>query len=179
LASKRPTAERNLDGYGAPPIPWTRVRERLDQGVTQAPGTGGPGRHTSWLATTGPDGRPHVMPLGTVWIDGAFYFTSGAGTRKAKNLAENRHCVLAVATQEFDLVVEGEAVVVSDEARLQRVVDAYTTQGWQPTVRDGALYAEYSAPSAGPPPWQVYEVTPQTIFALGTAEPYGATRWRF
>jgi len=46
-------------------------------------------------------------------------------------------------------------------------------------VRDGALYADYSAPSAGPPPWDVYEVRPETVFALGTAEPYGATRWRF
>jgi len=46
-------------------------------------------------------------------------------------------------------------------------------------VRDGALYAEFSAPSAGPPPWHVYEVTPTTVFALGTAEPYGATRFRF
>jgi hypothetical protein len=24
----------------------------------------------------------------------------------------------------------------------------------------------------------VYEVTPATVFGLGTAEPYGATRWR-
>jgi len=119
------------------------------------------------------------MPLGVLWIDGAFYFNSGAGTRKAKNLAQNPHCVLAVATHEFDLVVEGEAIKVSDEAKLKRVVEAYRAQGWQPTVRDGALYAEYSAPSAGPPPWDVYEVTPETIFALGTAEPYGATRWRF
>ncbi len=46
-------------------------------------------------------------------------------------------------------------------------------------MRDGALYAEFSAPSAGPPPWDVDEVTPATVFALGTAEPYGATRWRF
>jgi hypothetical protein len=39
--------------------------------------------------------------------------------------------------------------------------------------------AEYSAPSAGPPPWDVYEVTPATVFAVGTVEPYGATRWNF
>jgi hypothetical protein len=119
------------------------------------------------------------MPLGVLWIDGAFYFNSGAGTRKAKNLARNPHCVLTVATNEFDLVVDGDAVKVTDEAKLQHIADEYTRQGWQPTVRDGALYAEYSAPSAGPPPWDVYEVRPATVFALGTAEPYGATRWRF
>ncbi len=32
---------------------------------------------------------------------------------------------------------------------------------------------------AGPPPWDIYEVTPETVFAMGTVEPGGATRWRF
>lgn len=179
LSNKEPVAEKNLDGYGAPLIPWSRVRERLEQGLTQSPGSGGPDRHTSWLATVRPDGTPHVMPLGVLWVDGAFYFTAGPTTRKAKNLAQNPNCVITVATHDFDLVVEGEAVKVSDEARLQRIADVYAASGWQPTVREGAFYAEYSAPSAGPPPWEVYEVTPKTVFALGTAEPYGATRWRF
>jgi Pyridoxamine 5'-phosphate oxidase len=111
MAAKEPVAERNLDGYGAAPVAWARVRDSLE-GLTQAPETGGPDRHTFWLATVRPDGRPHVMPLGVLWVD-------------------------------------------------------------------GALYAEYSAPSAGPPPWEVYEVTPTTVFGLGTAEPFGATRFNF
>jgi nitroimidazol reductase NimA-like FMN-containing flavoprotein (pyridoxamine 5'-phosphate oxidase superfamily) len=175
----QPVAEKNLDGYGAPMIPWSRVRERLEQGFTQVPGSGGPARHTCWLATVRPDGQPHVMPLGALWVDGAVYFTAGPATRKAKNLARNPHCVITVATYEFDLVVEGEAAKVTDDARLQRLAGLFAASGWQPTVRDGAFFAEYSAPSAGPPPWEVYEVTPTTIFALGTAAPYGATRWRF
>jgi len=179
MAVKEPVAERNLDGYGAPPIPWTRVRERLDEGLTQAPGTGGPDRHTCWVATVRPDGRPHVVPVGVLWVDGRFYFNAGATTRKARNLARNPQCAITVATSPFDLVVEGEAVKVTEEAKLQRIAEVYASQGWQATVRDGALYAEYSAPSAGPPPWDLYEVTPATVFALGTAEPYGATRWRF
>ena len=179
MATTEPTAQRNLDGYGAALIPWTRVRERLEQGLTQAPGTGGPDRHTCWLATAGPDGRPHVRPLGVLWIDGIFYFNSGAGAGKAKNLARNPQCVLTIATHDFDLVVEGEAEKVTDDATLRRVVAAYRAHGWEPTLRDGALYAEYSAPSAGPPPWNVYEVRPATVFAFGTAEPYGATRYRF
>ncbi|MGH2541237.1 MAG: pyridoxamine 5'-phosphate oxidase family protein, partial [Ardenticatenaceae bacterium] len=155
------------------------VRQRLEEGLTQSPGSGGPGRYTCWLATVRPDGRPHVMPLGVLWVDDAFYFSAGPTTRKAKNLARNPHCVITVATHDFDLVIEGEATKVSDEAMLQRIADVYASSGWHPTVRDGALYAEYSAPSAGPPPWEVYEVTPTTVFGLGTAEPYGATRWRF
>ena len=179
MTVKEPLSERNLDGYDAPPIAWARVRERLDQGVTQPPGTGGPDRHTYWLATTNPDGSPHVMPLGVFWVDGAFYFNAGPGTRKARNLANDPRCVITVATHPFDLVVEGEAVKVTDDAELRRIADVFAAEGWESTVRGGALYAEFSAPSAGPPPWHVYEVTPTTVFALGTAEPYGATRFRF
>jgi nitroimidazol reductase NimA-like FMN-containing flavoprotein (pyridoxamine 5'-phosphate oxidase superfamily) len=179
MRTKDPTSERNLDGYDAPLIPWGKVRERLDQGVTQPPGTGGPDRHTYWLATTNADGSPHVMPLGVLWIDGSFYFNAGPGTRKARNIANNPRCVVTVATHPFDIVVEGEAVKVTDDAALQRITEVYAAEGWQPTVRDGALYAEFSAPAAGPPPWDVYEVTPKTVFALGTAEPFGATRFRF
>ncbi len=180
-AKRKPKAERNLDGYGAPSIPWSKVAERLEQGMTQGPGSGGPDRHTCWLATVRPDGRPHVMPLGALWVDGAFYFNAGATTRKAQNLAHNSHCVLTIATHDFDLVVEGKAMKVTDPARASRIAEAYRSQGWPATVLDGtaSLTADYSAPSAGPSPWDVYEVTPETVFALGTAEPYGATRWRF
>jgi len=58
--------QRNLDGYGAPPIEWARVSEVLPRRLTQAPGTGGPQRHTPWLATINPDGSPLVMPLGMI-----------------------------------------------------------------------------------------------------------------
>src|SRR5215470_16644346 len=93
-AKREPKAERNLDRSGALPIPWTKVRERLEQGLSQSPGSGGPDRHTCWLATVRPDGRPHVMPLGVLWLDGAFYFNAGAATRKAKNLDHDPHCII-------------------------------------------------------------------------------------
>lgn len=179
MAHLNPASERNLDGYGAPIIEWSRVQQRLDEKVTQAPETGGPDRHTTWLATTNPNGRPHVVPLGVVWADGKAYFTSGPGTRKSKNLAQSPYCTLTVATHPFDIVVEGVAKKVTDDAILQRVAGLFAAEGWAPTVREGGFHHEFSAPSAGPPPWYLYEVTPQTIFALGTAEPYGATRFDF
>ncbi|MGQ0805520.1 MAG: pyridoxamine 5'-phosphate oxidase family protein [Actinomycetota bacterium] len=179
MATKEPVAERNLDGYGAPLIPWSRVRARLDEGFTQASETGGPNRHTAWLATVDADLAPHVVPVGVMWVDGAFYFTTGPKTRKGKNLARNPKCAITVATHPFDLVAAGAAEKVTDNAKLQRIAGVYAARGWAPTVRDGAFYAEFSAPSAGPPPWDLYEVTPATLYALGAAEPFGATRWRF
>ena len=75
MTAKEPLSERNLDGYDAPPIAWARVRERLDQGVTQPPGTGGPDRHTYWLATTIYEVTPTtVFALGTAEPYGATLF---------------------------------------------------------------------------------------------------------
>jgi len=176
---KDPISKKNLDGYGAPIIPWEKVLKRMQEGFTQAPKTGGPGRHTAWLATVHPDGRPHVMPIGVLFVDDAFYFNTGPKTRKARNIARNPSSVMTIATDDFDIVVQGPAKRITDPRRLQRIADAFKQEGWEPTVVKGGLTAKYSAPSAGPPPWNVYEIRPKTIFALGTAEPYGATRWKF
>jgi hypothetical protein len=88
----------NLDGYGTPPIEWQRVRDVLTSEITQGPDAGGPNRHTVWLTTINPDGSPHVTPVGFVQLDGVWYFTSGPGTRKSRNLAADPRCVVSVAT---------------------------------------------------------------------------------
>jgi hypothetical protein len=119
------------------------------------------------------------MPIGVLFVDDAFYFNTGPKTRKARNIARNPGSVITIATDDFDLVIQGPATRIVDTAHLQRIADAFKKQGWEPTVVKGGLTAKYSAPSAGPPPWNVYEVKPETIFALGTADPYGATRWNF
>jgi len=77
--------------------------------------------------------------------------------------------------------VEGKATKVINPALVARIAKMYQAEGWPATVsNDGtSLTAEYSAPSAGPPPYSVYQVTPETVFALGTTEPYGATSFRF
>lgn len=172
-----PTAVHNLDGYGTPAIEWSRVKEALEADLSQAPQSGGPGRHTSWLTTTNPDGSSHVRPLGVITVDGVWYFTSGGGTRKSKNLSRDPRCAVSVATHPFDLVVEGTAERVVDPAELQVAADAYAANGWPASVAGAALTAEFSAPSAGPPPWDLYRVIPRSIYAFGTAEPYGATRF--
>ncbi len=170
--------QRNLDGYGAPTIQWARVKAVLDGQLTQAPGTGGAQRHTTWLTTINPDGSPHVMPLGVARHGGSWYFTSGPATRKPRNLARDARCVVTVATDPFDLVIEGAAQRVTDASELNSVAEAFVRSGWPAEVAGDALTAEYSAPSAGPAPWHVYRVQPSTVFALGTSEPFGATKFQ-
>ncbi len=163
--------QTHLDIYGSEPIPWSRALDQLQDDSV---------RKTTWLATVRPDSRPHVAGVGALWLDGKFYFTSGEGTRKSRNLADNPHCVVSVALPDLDLVVEGTATRVTDGATVQRLAERYAAQGWPASVGEGAtLTAPYSAPSAGPPPWHLYAITPVTAFGVATAEPYGATRWRF
>jgi hypothetical protein len=169
---------RNLDGYGAPTIEWARVSTVLDGQLTQAPGSGGPQRHTAWLTTINPDGSPHVRPVGVIAHHGGWYFTSGSATRKSRNLARDRRSVLSVATDQFDLVLEGAAERISDARELASVAAAFVRSGWPAQVAGDALTAEYSAPSAGPPPWYVYRLTPSTVYAMGTSEPFGATKFQ-
>ena len=170
--------EKNLDIYGDPPIPWSRALDQLEALATKPAAPDAPPK-TFWLSTVRPDGRPHLAGIGALWVDGKFYFTSGPGTRKSRNLAENPNCAISVALGDIDLVVEGRAAKVTDAATLQRIAERYTAQGWPARASDGAITAEYSAPSAGPPPWDLYTVTPITAFGTATAMPYGATRWRF
>jgi PPOX class probable F420-dependent enzyme len=169
------------DLYNSPLLDWSAIEARLRAGLSQAPGTGGPSRHTCWLATINPDGSPHVTGVGALWADGRFWFETGQDTRKGKNLARDPRCTLSVAAQDFDLVVEGEAAVVTDPAVVADLAGRWAAEGWPARVDDSgmALTAEYSAPSAGPPPWHVYRLTPRTATAVGTVDPGGATRWRF
>jgi hypothetical protein len=83
--------------------------------------------------------------------------------------------------KDVDLVVEGDAYKVADPDTVATMASAWARQGWPCRVDESgvALTAEYSAPSAGPPPWSVYRLTPRTATALSTVEPGGATRWRF
>ena len=168
-----PKETKNLDIYGDPPLEWERVTGALnkirDLEVADSAGH-------FWIATTRPDGRPHLVGVGIVWDDGKFYLSTGAGTQKGKNLAHDPRCMVSIAAPGIDIVAEGEAKIIRDEGELQRIAKLYGD--WGPEVRDGAFWHEFSAPSAGPPPWDVYEITPTTFFAVATAEPNGATRWR-
>jgi PPOX class probable F420-dependent enzyme len=175
------SAKNLADIYELPLVDWAGVEARLDRGVTQAPGTGGPDRHTCWLATINPDGSPHVTGIGALWKDGALWFQTGDRTRKGRNLARDPRCTLTVATHEFDLAVEGEARKVTDPATVAAIAERYAADGWPARVDDSgeAITAEYSAPSAGRPPWRVYRLVPHAATALGTVDPGGATRWHF
>lgn len=170
MVDPQPTETTNLDRYGHDPLPWSRVHEALLDPPPVA---------TWFLSTTHPDGRPHVAGVGAGWHDGYVYFTAGAETRKARNLAARPACVFGVSLKGLDLVLEGEAEVVDDPNLVASIVERFRAGGW-PAELDGVqIVGPYSAPSAGPPPWDIYRFRLHTAFGVATEEPFGATRWRF
>ncbi len=172
MTERAPVEVTNLDRYGFPALPWNRPRDLLAAGPPE-PGT------PFFLGTSRPDGRPHAAGIGALWLDGDLYFTSGPETRKARNLAANPACTISVRLEGIDLVLEGEATRVTDRSVLETVAARYREGGWPAEVEGDAFTAPFSAPSAGPPPWHLYHFALQTAFGVATAEPYGATRWRF
>jgi pyridoxine/pyridoxamine 5'-phosphate oxidase len=163
---------QNLDIYGHEPILWSRALQQLEVQTREE------GR-TCWLATAGPDGVPHLAAVGAVWIDDKFYFTSGPRTRKSRNIASNANCAISVSLDDIDIVVEGPVHKVTDAATLERVANVYASIGWPARASGGAITAEFSAPSAGRGPWDLYSVAPTAAVGVATKEPHGATRWRF
>ncbi|TMC13042.1 MAG: pyridoxamine 5'-phosphate oxidase [Chloroflexi bacterium] len=107
-------------GYRNPPrnaslLPWARARVRLEQAETY------------WIATAGPDGRPHVASLWGVWVEDALYFDGFSGARWARNLAANPAAVVHLDDGNDVVIVEGRVDdIVPPLATGEQVADAWS-----------------------------------------------------
>ena len=164
---------------GLPPVDWTVVVDKLTTGSAPAPD--GVNARTTWLCTANPDGSPHVTAVGALWLDGTFWFQTGAGTRKGRNVARDPRCSLAVSVRDADVVIEGDAVRITDAEALARIAQAWADTGW-PAVPDesgSGISAPFNAPGQGPPPWNVYRIEPRSATVVSAVGPGGLTRFRF
>jgi general stress protein 26 len=173
MKGTKPLAELDsrFSSDGASPTDWAEARHRLEAS------------EVFWISTVRPDERPHVTPLISVWLEESLYFCTGPDERKAKNLAQNPHCILTTGCNEldngFDIVVEGDAVQVRDDAKLSRIADAYVSkygEDWRFGVREGAFVHEGAHEGSVA---LVYEVAPTTAFGFAKGEEFSQTRWRF
>jgi hypothetical protein len=164
---------------GLPPVDWAAILEKLDAGSTPAPDA--LNARTTWLATANEDGSPHVTAVGAVWLDGTFWFQTGAGTRKARNVARDPRCAVALSVRDADVVIEGDAARVTDPAILARIASVWADDGWpaQPDESGSGITAPFNAPSQGPPPWNVYRIDRRAATVVLGTEPGGLTRYRF
>jgi nitroimidazol reductase NimA-like FMN-containing flavoprotein (pyridoxamine 5'-phosphate oxidase superfamily) len=174
MAGERAPQSAGVITTGAPegrdPLAWAVARDRLAD------------ERFYWLATVHPGGRPHVRPVLAIWMDGNLHTTSNPAAQKGRNLEREGRCSFTVSTPGLDLVVEGTAAAVIDAALLQRVAAEYFAKyQWPAEVKDGAFDAPYGAPTAGPPPYRVYQIVPEVVFGFGTDDPFAphSTRWQF
>jgi nitroimidazol reductase NimA-like FMN-containing flavoprotein (pyridoxamine 5'-phosphate oxidase superfamily) len=131
-----------------------------------------------WIATVRPDGRPHVTPLVAVWLDGALHFCTGPQEQKALNLRANPHVALTTGCNSWDdgvdVVVEGDAVQVTDASKLRRLAKAWTAKWdgrWQFAAEAGGFVQDgHAAP--------VYAVRPAKVLAFAKGS-FSHTRHRF
>src|SRR5579863_2104277 len=108
-AASTPKAGRpNIPDYGISKnkkgiLPWKWAQDRLRKS------------RQYWIATTRPDGSPHVMVIWGLWLEDGFYFSTGGNSRKAKNLAANPRCVICSDDSAQAVIVEGVAEIVESQ----------------------------------------------------------------
>ena len=163
-----PSAEldRRFSEPEAQPTPWHEAVLALERAELY------------WISTVRADGRPHVTPLIAVWQDMAMHFCTGFSEQKARNLELNPQVALTTGNNAWaeglDVVVEGSAVRVIDNDRLQRLADAFEDKygsDWHFEVGDGAFG---SGDDAAP----VFRIEPAKVLAFAK-EPHAQTAYRF
>jgi hypothetical protein len=181
----RPGRERAVEiinlgsGDGLPNVDWDAVIEKLDAG--SAPEPGAHNARTKWLTTINEDGSPHVTAVGAIWVDGTFWFQTGPVTRKARNVARDPRCSVALSIRDADVVIEGDATLVTEPDTVARIAKAWADDGWpaEPDESGSGITAPFNAPSQGPPPWNVYRLEARSATVVLGVEPGGSTRFRF
>jgi general stress protein 26 len=121
-----------------------------------------------WITTVRTDGRPHVTPLVAVWLHDTLYFSTGGTEQKAVNLRANPHVVLTTGCNTWDhgldVVVEGLAAQVTDDALLARLATAWAAK-WDGRWRYEAHGGLFHHPGGGDA--LVYAVRPSKVLAFG------------
>lgn len=147
-----------MKGYGVPEsiegtLPWEWARERFSAS------------HNYWLTTVRPNGAPHTMPVWGIWLDGAYYFSTSATSRKGRNLQQNPNCVVCNENAQEAVILEGVAQQLPDsDIPPQAFLDYKSKYGWE------------LDPKLGP----VFMVRPTVVFAMPEKQfPAGVTRWKF
>ncbi len=116
--SRSPKATRpHMPGYLSKTkkdlLPWKWAEARLKKS------------RQYWIATTRPDGRPHVMVIWALWVDGFLYFCTGGESRKAKNLAANPLCTLSTENAAEAVILEGTVETERDVKQIRKVLRLY------------------------------------------------------
>ena len=161
------TFDSRFSDPAARPTPWSDVADVLERAELY------------WLTTVRAGGRPHVTPLIGVMYDGAPHFCTGLDEQKARNLEHNARVALTTGANKWaeglDVVVEGTAVRLTDNAVLQQIADAYEAKYgnvWHFDVGDGVFESQ------GETFAYVFRIEPAKVLAFAK-DPHAQTTFRF
>ena len=162
---------------GMPPVDWDGIAAKLDAGSAPAPDAHN--ARTTWLTTINPDGSPHMTAVGAIWLDGTYWFQTGARTKKHRNVERDPRCSVAVSILDADVVVEVDAERVTDPGAIARAAKAWADGGWpvEPDESGTGITAPFNAPAQGPAPWHVYRIAMRSATVVLGTEPGGLTRF--
>jgi PPOX class probable F420-dependent enzyme len=168
-ASATPTPNRPsfAPGYGVDPavtdglLPWRELVSRME------------GSRNYWICTTRPDGRPHAAPVWGLWFEGAFVFSTGADSRKGRNLERNPEVVVHLESGDDVVILEGTVEIIpvadADPAWLERYAEVYGAK-YNLKMDFAAMGADMAA--------ALYRLHARTAFAwLESSFPATATRF--
>ncbi len=115
-----------------------------------------------WVATSSRSGRPHTAPVWGLWRESAFYFSTDARSRKARDLALNPSVIIHLESGDEVVILEGEATIVRDRLLIDPLSREY--------------FAKYAVRLEGGP---VFEVRPSKVLAWRERDfPSSATRFQ-
>jgi pyridoxamine 5'-phosphate oxidase-like protein len=163
-SSKKPKPSRPLmPGYGLPEgskglLPWSWAEQRLKKS------------HNYWITTVKPDSSPHTMVVWGLWQDGRLLFSTGSKSRKARNLARNKDCVVCTEYAHEAVIVEGVAEIADVGAR-RKFISTYEKKYRfdMATMKDDILAMKEP----------VFAVCPRVVFGLWEKHFQSkSTRWQ-
>jgi hypothetical protein len=141
--------------YGIPKhkkglLEWSTIAERFKT------------ERNFWIATTSPEGTPHVRPTWGVYVEDTICFGGGPKTRWSRNLEANPKVSIHLESGAQVVVAEGtvDRITDADDPKLKEIDDAYEVK--------------YDM-RHGPPIWLL---RPDLVIAW-TEFPKDATRFRF
>jgi Pyridoxamine 5'-phosphate oxidase len=148
----------DIPGYGLATskkgiLPWKWAADKLSKS------------RQYWIATGRPDGSPHLMIVWGLWMADGFYFSTGKNTRKARNLAQNPHCVIGSEDASQAVIVEGQVEPFDASKGMKPLFAAYKTK------------YKMDVSGMGEP---FYHMKPEVAFGFIEKKfPKTATRWKF
>jgi len=164
-AQPRASYVRFPSDYGDPSAAPLRDWSEIEAKLGAAP--------NYWLASIGPDGRPHVRPVDGVWVDGTLCFGGSPQTRWVRNLRDNPNASINLGSEEEAIILEGVVEEITDPAHpLARLSTDASVRKYPQSYAGGKAPEEPAVP--------VWCFRPSRTYAWTLSNfPRAATKWEF